>query len=659
MIPTIIHQVWEGKDGAIPDFLLQLSESWKELHPTWEYKLWTGSMMEIFLYEYYSEFAPIYFGYKYNVQRWDVIRYLILYKYGGVYVDLDYECIESMDTYLENQSCCFGLDPKEHAQSLKKEYIISNAWMASEPEHPFFKHIIDTIKKNDDVDICEFDKFDYVLETTGPYLITKLYDLYGQSCDVYLFPPQIISPLSQNEILSYVSGRIREDEVEKKLKEAIALHYFYGSWYNDNQVNTKNITEVTEHFNILYLSTSSGNGGAARAAYRIHKGLLNTGLDSKMLVLKNTIKDDSIYVVDNENRKHEQKDDDALSSYKIAPNHLFSPAIDGIDLSLQLNKLNFDILQLHWINDGFIKIEDLKELRSKIVWRFADCWPVTGGCHYPGKCKGYMKECGCCDLLTSKQADDLSNLVWKRKKSNWENLDLTIVVPSKWMQSIVLSSSLFADKNVKIIPNGLDTNQFSPIAKNEAKLKLNPDKRIILYGAFYAFHDKRKGGDLFLEAIESLASKYKETVEILMFGAMNCPACSIPIRVLGVIDNDNYLQYIYSAADVMVVPSLEEAFGQTAIEALACSTPVVAFSDTGVADVIDHKQNGYLAKYGDVADLAKGIDWGLSLNTKEQDEVSEAARDKVLKNYDIQIIANAYRQLYKELGLTFKEDNCK
>lgn len=143
MIPKIIHQIWDSKKYPLPTFFAELSETWKENHPSWKYEFWDYDRMEEFVSSYYPDFYDIYHGYTYDVQRWDIIRYMLC-QTGGLYVDFDYECIEPVDEYLKNKSCCFGLDPSEHAVIFHKDYIISNAFMASVPNHDFMINILDT-----------------------------------------------------------------------------------------------------------------------------------------------------------------------------------------------------------------------------------------------------------------------------------------------------------------------------------------------------------------------------------------------------------------------------------------------------------------------------------------------------------------------------------
>ena len=110
--------MWEGKDGPQPDLLSDLSQTWKEQHPDWTYIFWNGEKIDAFMAGH-AEYRDVYNSYPYAVQRWDMIRYLILYEYGGIYADLDYECIDALDSLLENEFCCLASDPEEHARILR------------------------------------------------------------------------------------------------------------------------------------------------------------------------------------------------------------------------------------------------------------------------------------------------------------------------------------------------------------------------------------------------------------------------------------------------------------------------------------------------------------------------------------------------------------
>jgi len=235
-IPKIIHQIWEGRNGEKPDeMLFQLAESWKNENPEWEYRFWGYKAIDQFLLDYFPEFIEKYNDFRYDVQRWDAIRYLILLKLGGVYADLDYECLEPLDWLWGKKSCCLGLDPVEHSRIFNKPYIISNAFMAVVPQHPFFKAIINEISNNHS---NSQDKFNYVLETTGPYMLSNLYESYLKKNQIWLIPSELTSPLSKNEVISIIRGR-STDVIAEKIEKAYAVHYFFGSWYTKENFNSK------------------------------------------------------------------------------------------------------------------------------------------------------------------------------------------------------------------------------------------------------------------------------------------------------------------------------------------------------------------------------------------------------------------------------------
>ena len=226
-IPKIIHQVWEGCTGDTPsDLLLRLAETWKEENPSWEYRFWNYKTIDKFLSGYFPEFIEKYFSFRYDVQRWDAIRYLILLKFGGVYADLDYECLEPLDWLLGNKNCCLGLEPPEHDRIFNKPYTVGNAFMAVKPGHPFFSAIIKEISNNHS---DAQDKFTHVLETTGPYMMSKLYETYPDKDQIWLIPSEFTSPLSKMEVKMIINGK-PNDIIEKKIEKAYAVHYYFGSW---------------------------------------------------------------------------------------------------------------------------------------------------------------------------------------------------------------------------------------------------------------------------------------------------------------------------------------------------------------------------------------------------------------------------------------------
>lgn len=226
-IPKIIHQVYEDPAGP-SNLLLEISETWKEKHPDWEYRFWDKQKTGEFLENIYPEYIPKYKSFVYDVQRWDAIRYLILYQYGGLYVDMDYECIENMEPLLNDSDCCMGMEPPMHAIQHNKPHIVGNALMASVPGHDYIKCIISEVfserKLSSDPGLL-------VMESGGPFKITQLYDAYPKKQDITLLPSELVAPLSLEEIRSVLQGN-ENKEVEEKVEHAFAIHYFLGSWFD-------------------------------------------------------------------------------------------------------------------------------------------------------------------------------------------------------------------------------------------------------------------------------------------------------------------------------------------------------------------------------------------------------------------------------------------
>jgi glycosyltransferase involved in cell wall biosynthesis len=409
---------------------------------------------------------------------------------------------------------------------------------------------------------------------------------------------------------------------------------------------------------IILLNTNDIGGGAAIAAYRLLKGLQQSGMEAEMLVQSKKSDDYSIIGPQTKWEKAVSKlrpifDSIPIRFYKQRMKIIFSSAILQDNISKKVKNINPDIIHLHWVAAGFIGIETLAKINKPIIWTLHDSWAFTGGCHIPFDCKKYIKSCGCCPTLNSNKKKDLSYKILQRKRKSWKNLDLTIVTPSSWLGECAKKSSLFCNTRIEVIPNGIDLNRFKPIDKNIAKdiLCLPKDKKLMLFGAMGAINNQNKGFHLLKKALKKLSSKENKNIELVIFGSSkprNEEDLAFKTHYLGQLNDEISLTLVYSAADVMIVPSIQEAFGQTASESLACGTPVVAFGDTGLLDIVDHQKNGYLAKLFDTGDLAYGIKWVLEDNIRWR-KLSENAREKVINEFDIVKVAKRYEDLYKDI----------
>ncbi len=416
---------------------------------------------------------------------------------------------------------------------------------------------------------------------------------------------------------------------------------------------------------VLHLSTHDIGGGAARAAYRLHTGLQDIGLQSQMLVQEKSSNDKTVIAPKIRLFQGIAK---AKLTFESLPLKLYTQK-KNTPFFIQwlpdrvipkVAQINPDIINLHWISGAFMQIETFSKLKRPLVWTLHDMWGFTGGCHVIGECDRYKVSCGACPQLNSINEWDLSRWVWRRKVKAWKNINLTLVSPSSWLAECARSSSLFQNLRIEVIPHGLDTQKYRPINQHFARetLKLPQDKKLILFGAIEATSDRNKGFHLLQPALQELSKAgWKDNFEVVIFGASqpeNPPDLGFKTYYLGHLYDDISLATVYSAADVMLVPSLQESFGQTASESLACGTPVVAFNSTGLKDIVDHQQNGYLANPYEVDDFAKGIAWILE-NEQRLEKLSFYARKKAEQEFTLELQARRYSALFEEILMVAKK----
>lgn len=407
---------------------------------------------------------------------------------------------------------------------------------------------------------------------------------------------------------------------------------------------------------ILHVNTTDIEGGAARAAYRLHKALLKNGVESQMLVQKKISDDYTIQTVAKTkigkflNFLRPYIDSLPLRKYKNRTKTPFSPAwVPFSKVVDRINEINPDIVHLHWICGGMIRIEDLSKIKQPIVWTMHDMWAFTGGEHIDEGQEHYLEECGNSKVLNSHKEIDLSRIGWIRKNKTYQKLrNLIVISPSKWMYQEALKSSLLKKKTHYLFPNVLNTKIFKPLEKDKARelWNISQDKKIILFGSVKASSDPNKGYSFLREALALLKT---ENTEIIIFGCSNPKEEELiqyKINYVGHLYDDISLISLYSCADVMIVPSKQESFGQTASEAMACGTPVVAFDTTGLRDIIDHKINGYLAEPFNSEDLKNGIEW--LLNNENYEILSKNAREKVVSHFSEEVLIPKFIELYRK-----------
>jgi len=436
---------------------------------------------------------------------------------------------------------------------------------------------------------------------------------------------------------------------------------------------------------VLSVCTNECSGGASIAAHRIHEAVNaeNVGVRSTMFVKNRQTDDPSVCTVEAFiphstiyrawvwiRSKIANKYWHMLwHPYKKTQNDTYKNDLRGIDVGNAFKLLDYDILHLHWINERFLRIGDIPNDRP-IIWTLHDSWQMCGLCHYFLDCEEYKNECGCCPQLGSKNPNDLSHKVWKAKQKCYQDKRITVVCPSQWLADSAAASGLFRGTDIRVIPNCLDTEIFRPLTHNEVISTLSAtsknnnafncllstkgertEKPYILFGAMNAATDRIKGFSILLSAMQILDHQGFEA-NLVVFGAdeTELPMCfkHIAVTFVGYVGDIDSLVALYNMADVMVVPSESEVFGQTASESMACGTPVVAFRCTGIQDVVGD-DGGYLAEPYREDDLATGIEWVVRHNLNN--EMQERVRKSAVYRFSIPVVRDMYINLYRDLAV--------
>ena len=412
------------------------------------------------------------------------------------------------------------------------------------------------------------------------------------------------------------------------------------------------------------LNTSDCRGGAAVAASRIKEALVRSGVDVKLVVRDKASDDpDVVSIAGTRGKRLVNRFRFLWERFVIwthngfSRNKLFAVSIadTGADLSGIPEVRQADVIHLHWINQGMLSLKGLQKLVAlgkPVVWTLHDMWPITGICHHAWACDRHRSGCGQCPFLGSGRNRDLSNRVFNRKKRLYSTAP-TFVPVSRWLQEKCKESALGRIVPTLVIPNAIDTERFSPGDREAARNRLGipSGKKVIAMGAA-RIDDPVKGFGLLKEALLHIPENQRENILLYLFGRIKDPAVlsgDMPVTVLhgGAVGDPETLTDIYRAADVTVSPSHYETFGQTLSEAMACGCPAVSFGNSGQRDIIDHRENGWLAHYPDPQDFARGIEW--VLGHPDYVQLAKNAREKIVSSFRIEKVAGQYLDLYRSL----------
>ena len=413
---------------------------------------------------------------------------------------------------------------------------------------------------------------------------------------------------------------------------------------------------------ILIVNTSEMTGGAALAANRLKDALNNNGEKAKMLVRDKQSDDITVVGLPQSLRKQWNFLWERWTVFwrlHFLRKNLFQ--IDIANIGTDITRLpefkEADIIHLHWVNQGMLSLNNIRKILDSgkpVVWTMHDLWPASAICHVSLGCQNFKTQCRRCKYLPGHGSDnDLSVRVWQRKKAMLKGRHVWFVACSKWLAGEARQSGLLKGQSITHIPNTLDTRVFCKKDKGEARerLGLPAEGRLLLFVS-QRVDNENKGMSYLIEACQQLHAQYPEMARNTGIVVLGGHAEDLeeqlpwPVYALGYVSDTHRIVDAYNATDVFVLPSLSENLPNTIMEAMACGVPSIGFNVGGIPEEIDHRQNGYVAKYRDADDLAAGIRW--VLDDADHDALSRQAVRKVLTSYSQQSVALRYTEVYYE-----------
>ena len=409
---------------------------------------------------------------------------------------------------------------------------------------------------------------------------------------------------------------------------------------------------------VALLSTYGQGGGAAIAAKRLMKALRSIGTEASMLVrtgqdyashihaLHEGALQEPLFLFDKFYEKLKFLPHEKNKSVRFA----FSTAQTGREISQHPLIQEADIIHLHWVQHGFLDMDALNKLSSlnkPIVWTLHDQWAFTGGCHYTRGCAHYEQKCGKCPMLKNPSDQDISRKLWQQK-SHWlkQTQKLCVVACSDWLRKEALTSGLMKNSQVINIPNPADPEAYFPESISEARLALNiPEDRFVLLFVAQNIRDPRKGFVYLERALEQLKPEIASKITLLLMGKEGPEKLSVPYITTGPLSNLAEIRRAYNAADVLMVPSLEDNLPNTIMEASSCHKPSIAFRTGGIPEMIIHQETGWLSDSGYEYGLTEGIEWMTQENRARA--CGEKAGAFAQANYTPEIVAKQYLSVYE------------
>lgn len=315
----------------------------------------------------------------------------------------------------------------------------------------------------------------------------------------------------------------------------------------------------------------------------------------------------------------------------------------------KIKGINPDIIHLHNIHGYFLNYKILFDFLSQynkpIVWTLHDCWSFTGHCsHYTAaKCNKWQTQCFKCPIINSypKSFTDNSKNNYIKKKVIFTQLQkLHIVTVSEWLHKQVAQSFL-KDYPIHTIYNGINLNTFKPTVSTIRK-KLQVENKFIILSVASYWNDL-KGFNDFIKLAKVLDEKYI----IVLVGVKKALLKVLPKNIIGIPRTENVEELVdlYSAADIYVSFSIEETFGMTIAESMACGTPAIVYDSTACPELVTDNTGFIIPPH----DIEKAMDAIVKVEKTGKNVYSQICRKHIETCFSEEKIYTQYLSLYKKL----------
>lgn len=408
---------------------------------------------------------------------------------------------------------------------------------------------------------------------------------------------------------------------------------------------------------IAIINKSDLNGGAAVVSYRLMNALRKEGIDAKMLVIDKTGNDDNVisyanYIKDKSVFLAERLQIFLQNGFSRENLFKVDTASWGRDISSHPIVKEADLIMLNWINQGALSLSSIEKLCATgkpIIWTMHDMWECTGICHHAYECNRYKTSCGKCMYLGSNNRDDLSHRTWKRKKAVFSAQNLYFVSVSNWLADKCKESSLLKAKDITVIPNTNEIDEFSFTRLSNTNYNIPEEHKVLVMGAA-RLDDPVKGFPILLSSLKWLKTHKQDIakrIHLILFGdirdASLLQEIDVPYTYLGRIPTDK-VKTLFAHADFVLSSSLYETLPGTLIEGLAAGCIPVTFGNGGQCDIVEHLRTGYIAEYKSYEDFACGIEWAVNADINR-----EFLHNEMEKRFSPTTIVNQYLELIKNI----------